>query len=264
MAAAALPAAMTAAKVGGTALAGHLLAKKFGKPPALTPQGQAAQRGLTDVSSNLTTAGQGLLGAGGGLRTAGQKELGRGGGDLDVVGGYLRSLVGGGPGAAAAAAAPQVANITAAYRGARAGLDRGALRGANRDLAEAELGRERAGALSGVILNQRPQAVQQLMQLGQGRQQIGLGQIGAGNQASGIGVGATGAAAGPLGAIYQGEGRRAEQGAENAAAIGRLFANLLFDMVRGGGSGGSGGGASIMPGSLWATYAPSLTPNRPS
>lgn len=264
MAAAALPAAMTAAKVGGTALAGSLLAKKFGKPPALTPQGQAAQTGLQNVSSALTSAGTGMMGVGGDLRAGGQREIGKGGADLDVVGGYLRSLVGGGPGAAAAAAAPQVANITAAYRGARAGLQRSPLAGANRDLAEAELGRERAGAISGVILNQRPQAVQQLMQLGQGRQQTGLGEVGAGNQASGIGVGATSAAAGPLAAIYQGEGRRAEQGAENSAAIGRLFANLIFDMVRSGGNGGSGGGASIAPGSLWSTYAPSLSPSRPN
>lgn len=263
MAAAALPAAMTAAKVGGTALAGHLLAKKFGKPPALTPQGQQAQTGLQGISSELRGAGAGMLGVGGDLRAGGQREIGRGGADLDVAGGYLRSLVGGGAGAATAAAAPQVANITAAYRGARAGLQRSSLQGANRDLAEAELGRERAGAISGVILNQRPQAVQQLMQLGQGRQQVGLGQIGAGNQASGIGVGALGGSAGPLGTIYQGEQRRAEQGAENSAAIGRLFANLIFDMVRGGGNGGSGGGASIMPGSLWSTYAPSLSPNRP-
>ncbi len=238
MAAAALPAAITAAKVGGTALAGHFLAKKLGKPPGLTPQGQQAQNGLMGNATALQGAGQGLLGAGAGMRDAGMAEFRKGAPDLDAASGYLRSLVSGSPGATAAAVAPQIGQITSIYRGAESGLDRSGVRGAARDVATAEMGREKAGRISDLVLSQRPGAVAGLAQLAQGRQQTGLNLSGQGLQATAGGIGALQAASGPLGTIYGGEARRAEQGAANQAEIGKFFANIIFDMMRGQGGGG--------------------------
>lgn len=233
MAAAALPAAMTAAKVGGTALAGHFLSKKLGKPPGLTPQGAQAQTGLFGNAAALQGAGQGLLAGGAGLQQAGMGEVRKGGADLDAASGYLRSLVSGNAGATAAAVAPQVGQITSIYRGAQSSLDRSGVRGAGRDVAEAEMGREKAGRISDLVLAQRPGAVAGLAQLAQGRQQTGLGLTGQGLQGSALGVGALQASSGPLGAIYGGEGRRAEIGAQNQAEIGRFFANIIYDMMKG-------------------------------
>ena len=232
-----------AAKVGGTALAGHFLSKKLGKPPALTQQGGQAQTGLFGNAGALQGAGQSLLAGGTAMRGAGMAEFNKGGADLDAAGGYLRSIVNGGNAAATAAVAPQIGQITSAYRGAQSSLDRSGIRGAGRDVAEAEMGREKAGRISDLVIAQRPGAVAGLAQLAQGRQQAGLNLTGQGLQSSSAGLGAYGAASGPLGAIYGGEARRAEIGAANQAEIGKLFANIIFDMLKGQKGAGAGAGA---------------------
>lgn len=259
MAQAAIPAAMTAGKV-AVPLLGGLLSKQFSKPPALTPEGQRAQQGLLSGANSLTAMGQSLAGEGADTRRAGMRGYQLGGSDLNAVSSYLRAITSGGAGAATAAMAPQIGQITSAYRGARSGLDRSGLTGASRDMADAELGRSRAEQISGLILNTRPQAVGQLAQIAQGRQAAGLNLFGMGTNLGQAGVAATGAAQGPLSTLYGGEMQRAKQGADNGAIFGKLFGDILFDLLKGG---KGGGGASMPGGSLWSTYAPSLVPNRP-
>lgn len=64
-----------------------------------------------------------------------------------------------------AVAAPAAA-ITDVYRGAQRGLDRSMVRGGSRDLATAELNRDRAGKLASLVTGVQPQAAASLAEMG--------------------------------------------------------------------------------------------------
>ena len=223
-----------------TGVIGHMVAKKLGKAPNLTTEGTATRNQLFDSSALLKNAGQQQLATGSALTGAGMKSFNAGDTDLNAASGYLRTLVGGSRGAMTAALGPEVGAITSAYRGAQSSLDRGGATGATREMATADLARERAGRISGLAMAVRPQAVSQLSQIGTARQQAGLGLAGLGQGAAGTGISALSGANSPLSTIYQGELWRTNIQAQNQAAIGQFFANLMYDALknRGGGSGG--------------------------
>lgn len=221
---------------------GHMVSKKLGKAPNLTTEGTATRNQLFDSSKLLQNAGQQQLASGTALQGAGMQQFKSGDTDLNAASGYLRNLVGGSRGAMTAALGPEIGAITGAYRGAQSALDRGPATGALRDVAAADIAREKAGKISGLAMAVRPQAVSQLSQIGTARQQAGLGLVGMGQGAAGTGISALAGANSPLSTIYQGELWRTGIQAQNQAAIGQFFANLMYDMLKNrGGSGSSGG-----------------------
>lgn len=81
---------------------------------------------------------------------------------LQQTGNYYSTLVGGNRSALTAAMQPETRQITDAYAGASANLERAGVRGATRDLAEADIGRERAGRIAGLVPGLRANAAANL------------------------------------------------------------------------------------------------------
>lgn len=227
-------------------MAGTAIYKKLRKPAALTPEGTAAQGGLLGNSNMLKAAGGGLLDQGAAARTAGMGVFNKANADMNIPMNYYRSIAGGSRGAMNAALAPEVGAITSAYRGAEGALDRGPLRGAARDVASVDIAREKAGKISGLALNTRGSAIQSLAGLAGQQQGMGLQMYGMGQQDSGLGIGALTGTTPALSQLYSGEMRRTEIAGQNQAAFGKMFAQLMFQMMQAkyaSGSGGGGGGA---------------------
>lgn len=80
---------------------------------------------------------------------------------------YYDTLLRGSRSDLAMATAPERAAVTDVYRGAERNLERSGVRGANRDVAKAELGREQASRIAGLTTGVRPGAAAALNQIGQ-------------------------------------------------------------------------------------------------
>lgn len=202
---------------GGLSLGAGLLGRKAarGAGKASPEEQQLLQRGMS-VAENL-------YGSGG-------QMLRRGGEDLEAPAGYFGRLLRGDRAAQSQAIAPQVANITSVYRGAEKNLERAGLQGGERTLAEAELGRERAGQIAGLTTGVQPAAAEALTQVGGMRLGAGLG---AAQTAGGIFSSLLGQQAGTRLA-----------GQEQKQQIGESVGNLIFDIMRSGGGGKRGGGGA--------------------
>lgn len=81
---------------------------------------------------------------------------------------YYQQLLGGNRAAMTQAVAPGIASATDVYRGAERNLDRTGVRGAARDVASADLGRQRAGQIASLTTGVQPWAAGQLAGLGTG------------------------------------------------------------------------------------------------
>ena len=224
-------------------MAGTAIYKKLRKPAALTPEGTAAQGGLLGNSNLLKAAGTGMLGEGASMRGAGMGVFNKANADMNIPMNYYRTLAGGSRGAMSAAIAPEVGAITSAYRGAEGALDRGPARGAMRDMAGADIAREKAGKISGLAMASRGNAIQSLAGLAGQQQGMGLQMYGMGQQNSALGVGALTGTTPALSNLYSGEMRRTEIASANQAAFGKMFAQLMFQMMQAKAGSGAGGGA---------------------
>lgn len=138
---------------GGAMLGGALLGRK-------------AQSSAMKRSPEEAAALQGAQSAAGGLVQQGGQLLGRGTELLSGPANYYQTLLGGNRAAMAQATAGPRAAITDVYRGAERGLERSGVRGAQRDVATAELGRERASRLSSLVTGVQPGAAAGLAGLG--------------------------------------------------------------------------------------------------
>lgn len=96
---------------------------------------------------------------------------------LNQAAGYYSGLLTGSRSQMTQAVQPEITATTDIYRGAERNLERSGVRGAQRDVAKAELGREQAGRIAGLVGGVRPMAAQQLAGLGgvgiQGAQGMG-------------------------------------------------------------------------------------------
>lgn len=88
---------------------------------------------------------------------------------------YYQRLLGGDKSQLAQAVAPERAALTDTYRGAERGLDRTGAQGAARDIASADLNRDRAGKIGALVSGVRPGAAAALGNLGQAGVQMGIG-----------------------------------------------------------------------------------------
>lgn len=96
----------------------------------------------------------------------GQQAFSFGMPNLQKAGNYWSNLLSGSRAGIAGAIAPEVSALTDTYRGAQRSLERSAP-GPGRDVAAAELNRQRAGQIGGLALGVRPAAAEQLGSLGQ-------------------------------------------------------------------------------------------------
>jgi hypothetical protein len=102
---------------------------------------------------------------------------------------YYQTLLQGNRAAMAQAVAGPTAQLTDMYRGAERNLDRQGVRGGSRDLAVAELGRDRANSLAQLTTGVQPMAAGNLGSLGGSMTSMGAGAL---SSAAGIGSNITG------------------------------------------------------------------------
>ena len=174
----------------------------------------AAQKRSPEELAALTGAQQ----TAGQLRGQGTELYGMGLPYLRKAGGYYSTLLQGNRGAMTQAVAGPRGALTDVYRGAERNLSRSNVRGAGRDLAAAELGRDRAGRIAGLITGVQPGAAAALADLGGNLLQSG--QYGAGQ-------------AGNIYGNLLGQGaynrRYARDEGERAS---EPFGSLFFDLLR--------------------------------
>lgn len=206
---------------GGAALGGALFGKKStGSAQQRSPEEQAALRGSQSAAGSLASTGSGLT-------AAGQATVG------PAASYYQTLLRGSRPAMSVATAGPRAA-ITDVYRGAERGLERSGVQGAQRDVATADLNRQRASQISSLITGVQPAAADALTGIGQTQTAQGLGATGAAGSIYGqlLGQGAANRQ------YARGEGEKSGLG------IGGLLFDLISGMTKKGGGGGGGGGGN--------------------
>ena len=202
--------------------------------------GSAAWQGYQSHKANKQAAKQGEMlnenariqqAAGRPLLAQGQRTMmgpGAGGAlnpDFEQSAGYFRNILSGDRAAAAGALAPDIAAITDNYRGAERSAQAN-LRGGTRDLAMAELNRDRVGKTAGLRAALRPGAATALGDIGRFRTTTGLNQV---NQGAGLLAGAVP----PLSNVYSGLSNNAMQQGAYANQAGSAFGNILIDILKG-------------------------------
>lgn len=204
----------------GMAIYGHYANKKKAK--------EAAQR-----SAEEQTALSGAQGIAGNMSAEGQRLIQQGQNNQSPAANFYRTLLMGSRGSMNQAVAAPTAAISDVYSGAERNLDRSGVRGAARDVASADLGRQRAGQISGLITGVQPMAAQNLAAIG--------------GQQTSQGVSAQGNAANLYGNLL-GEGfRNRVYGNQQADQAGQSTGSLLASLVSTGVSaysGYAGGGGS--------------------
>jgi hypothetical protein len=150
---------------GGAALGGALFGKKA--------QQSAMQRSPEEMQA--LTGAQNIAG---GLSRTGSSLIGQGTQTLGAPTNYWSTLLSGNRAQMAQATAAPRAAISDVYSGAERNLERSGVRGAARDVAGAELGRERAGKIAGLTTGVQPAAAQELSQIGENLVGRGAGMYG--------------------------------------------------------------------------------------
>jgi hypothetical protein len=165
---------------------------------------------------------------------------------MSQAGNYYQTLLRGNRAAMAQAVAGPTAQLTDVYRGAERGLERSGVRGAARDVATADLNRERASKIAGLTTGMQPYAAEQLGTLGQNMGQLGAGMAGtAGNIYGNL-----------LNQGQQNRGYGRQEGEKAGKGIGSIIADI--------GKIQFGGNQPQVPGSTPQPQAPSPQPKQPN
>lgn len=147
---------------------------------------------------------------------------------------YYQTLLGGNRAAMAQATAAPRAAVTDTFRGAERNLEHSGIRGAGRDLAVAELNRDRAAKIAGLTTGVQPQAAANLANLSTNILSQGGSRLGAAGTLWG-------------GLLSQGTARSNRADDQQAAAgtqLGRSIFDILANVKWGGGGGSEPYGAS--------------------
>jgi len=191
---------------GGAMLGGSLLGKK-------------AQSSAMKRSPEEMQALQGAQSSAGALSTQGMNLLNQGSPMLGQAGNYWSTLLKGNRAQMSEATAAPRAAITDVYRGAGRNLERSGIRGAGRDLATAELGRDQASKIAGLTTGVQPAAAEALGGIGSDLTRTGAG------MAQG---------AGSIWANLLGQGQFNRQyGRMEGEKFGTSMGGLLFDILNG-------------------------------
>jgi hypothetical protein len=138
---------------------------------------------------------------------------------LRQAGNYYSTLLSGNRAAQSQAVAPGYAAATDVYRGAQRNLDQQGIRGAARDVASADLNRQRASQLAGLVTGVQPAAAGALSKLGiEGMQSAAPLLSTSGNIYGNI-----------LGRGMQNRQWATQQGTEAGSAWGQLFRDMMED-----------------------------------
>lgn len=170
-----------------------------------SPEESAALGGAQNAAGTLTSQGNALMQQGAPMTSQ--------------AGNYWSTLLSGNRAQMAQATAAPRAAITDTYRGAERNLERSGIRGATRDVARAELGRQRAGQIAGLTTGVQPFAAQQLGEMGASTTRTGASLAqGAGSIWSSL-----------LGQGFQNRTYARGEGEKAGSSIG----SLLFDILSG-------------------------------
>ena|SRR5204863_3485698 len=195
---------------GGSALLGGMLGKKSEANAAKrSPEEQAGLSGETGAATNLANTGTALTSMG-----------------MPAVQGatnYWSTLLRGNRAAQSQATAGPRAQLTDLYRGAKGNLERAGIRGASKDRATEELGRDEASKVAGLTTGVQPMAAEQLGSLG--------------STTTGQGISATGGAgslySNLLGQGFQNRKYARGEGEKAGSSIGNLLGNLFGSLLGG-------------------------------
>lgn len=205
---------------GGAALGGMLMSKKSqSNAMKRSPEEQTSLTGAQNAGANMQQSGAGMVTSGAGNVNAGVDTMQK---PTD----YFTKLLGGNRAAMAQATAGSKGAITDTYRGAENALNKSGVRGAQRDVAKADLNRDRASKIAGLTTGVQPGAAQQLGALGEARAGVGTNQAstGANMQANAGNIFTN--------LLGQGADNRAYARSEGADT-GKKFGGFLFDMLKG-------------------------------
>ena len=98
---------------------------------------------------------------------------------------YYDTLLHGNRAEMSGAVAAPTAKITDVYAGAQRGLDQAGVRGAQKDVASADLNKNRAASISSLVTGVQPAAASALTSIGQTQQAQGAGMVGSSNNTYG-------------------------------------------------------------------------------
>lgn len=187
------------AVMAGGAILSHYAAKKA--------TADAQKRSPEELTSlNAAQGGAGVL------STQGAESLQTGKETQAPATSYFDTLLRGNRAQQSQAVAAPSAAITDVYRGAERNLEHSGVRGAERDVASAELGRGRASQLASLVTGVQPAAASALTSIGQTQQAQGAGMVGSANSTY----------AGLLGQGQMNRIQAQQKGTSAAASIGDL------------------------------------------
>lgn len=191
-----------------------------------------ATTGLQNSASDLSGFGNKLAATGSPLLGEAQKSLTGASSAYNQVGSYLSPILSGSRGAVNQALAPDLAAITDTYRGAGKAIENSGMRGGTRDLANAELNRDRAGKLALLPSQARASAASGMMQVGEGRAGVGATQAGAAGNLFGQATQAKQGATSGYGTLFGGALRQQEQQKGRNSEAGGAIGSMIFDAVK--------------------------------
>lgn len=200
-----------------------------------------ATKGLQTSGSDLSKFGDTLASTGAPLLDQSQKSLTQAGGAYNQVGSYLSPILSGSRGAVNQALAPDLAAITETYRGAGKAVEQSGMRGGTRDLANAELNRDRAGKLALLPSQARASAATGMMDVGSGQAGVGATQAGAASNLFGNATAAKQGATGAYGTLFHGANQQQALMQQRTMGSGNAIGSMIFDAVKSKGSKGGGG-----------------------
>lgn len=218
-----------------------------GKNKKIAAAQDAATAGLQTSSQDLNKFGDKMGDTAGSFLGDAQKQFGRANTSLDASANYFSPLLRGGRAAIDQTLAPERAGITETYRGAGKALEQSGMRGGTRDLASAELNRDRASKLALLPSAARAGAAESMMKLGGEQGNLAATQAGTGANLYGGAATAKGTGAYGYNALLGSADRREYVQGQNAQTAGTGIGSMIFDAIKskqgksaGGGSGGGG------------------------
>lgn len=177
---------------------------------------KAGMGGPTGLERGLT---QGAMGQAGQLGQMGQQNYAQGTRALGQGASYYSRLLSGDRNTMAQTLQPEITGLTDLARGAERNLSRSGVRGASRDVAEAEIGRQKAGQIGNLFAAARPMAANALTQIGQTSQ--------------GQGMSATQGAAGIYGGLLNPAGQQRRDQGQVQGDFGSSIGGMLADVMKG-------------------------------
>ena len=225
---------------GAASLGAALFGKKLSGPSKEQKAGMQGAQQATDVLSSYSRP---LMSTGMQFARQGDRSLGQ-------ATDYYSGILGGDRSKIMAHMSPEIGGVLDAYRGSERSIGRN-LRGGSRDYALAELSRQKAGQVAGLIPQARRNAAEAMGDLGQTY-------LAGGTTFTGQGVNTAANAAGAANQLYGMASHLQDQQAEG----GRTMGSFIYDILQGGG-GGSGGGAPLRN-TIYNSVPQLIQQNRPS